>query len=95
MTPHPARPRHQWTDTAALRDELVDIDNLTRDLFGPDVPLRDRIATLAAQWSDIIDWYHTDDEQAAGQAWKRISDRAGLVDPDINDPGPGGFVGPS
>lgn len=49
MTPHPARP---FTDPADLRSELDDIDTLTRDVFGPDVPLRDRVATLVADWQD-------------------------------------------
>ena len=54
MTRHPARPAgyRPFVDAADLTAELADIDALTADVFGPDVPLRDRVATLVADWDD-------------------------------------------
>lgn len=37
----------------ALHEELVDIDHMTAILLGKDVPLRDRVAVLVAQWEDV------------------------------------------
>lgn len=48
--PTPAKP---WTDPADWRRELEDIDAFAADLFAPGTPLRDRVATLAAQWQDV------------------------------------------
>ena len=54
MTIHPARPQgyRPFTTCGEITAELVDIDAITRDVFGPDVPLRDRVATLVADWQD-------------------------------------------
>ena len=41
-----------FTTCGEITAELVDIDAITRDVFGPDVPLRDRVATLVADWQD-------------------------------------------
>ena len=41
-----------WTDPGDLIAELADIDDLTAEVFGADVPLRDRVATLVADWQD-------------------------------------------
>lgn len=41
-----------WIDPADLIAELADIDDLTADVFGADVPLRDRVAVLVADWQD-------------------------------------------
>ena len=54
-------PTHPWTDPADLLAELADIDALTADVFGDDVPLMDRVATLVADWDDrtaLIDSGH-------------------------------------
>ena len=40
------------TTCGEITAELVDIDAITRDVFGADVPLRDRVATLVADWQD-------------------------------------------
>ena len=45
-------PAQPWTDPADLLAELADIDALTAEVFGGDVPLRDRVATLVADWDD-------------------------------------------
>ncbi len=40
----------------AQGDELADLLELTSDVFADDVPLRDRIAVLVAQWQDAA-WF--------------------------------------
>ena len=45
-------PAQPWTDPADLLAELADIDALTAEVFGGDVPLRDRVAALVADWQD-------------------------------------------
>lgn len=55
MTLHPAiRPAvyRPFTDPATLVAELDDIDMMTRAIWDGGVPLRDRVATLVADWQD-------------------------------------------
>ena len=57
-------PAHPWTDPADLQAELADIDAMTAEVFGGDVPLRDRVATLVADWQDTttaFGWLWNDD----------------------------------
>ena len=74
MTPHPARPKgcRPFVTCGEITAELVDIDAITRDVFGPDVPLRDRVATLVADWQDstvLLD--DTDPDTVDRQAARR------------------------
>lgn len=76
------------TDAAARADEreqvaaeLADLDALTADVFGPDVPLRDRVATLVADWQDtsnMIAGGHVD-TFSAGDIDLRQRDRRGIA----------------
>lgn len=85
MTQHPARPAgyRPTIDVADLRDELADIDTLTADLFGPDVPLRDRVATLVADWQDtttvLTATTHAWGDAVRRQEQRRIIRRRGLA----------------
>ncbi len=82
MTDHPARPAtfRPTVDVRDLTGELQDIDALTADVFGADVPLRDRVATLVADWQDtsaILTGGHVD-TFSAGDIDLSQRDRRGL-----------------
>ena len=69
------------TTCGEITAELVDIDAITRDVFGADVPLRDRVATLVADWRDtsaILAGGHVD-TFSAGDIDLRQRDRRGLA----------------
>ena len=70
-----------FTTCGEITAELVDIDAITRDVFGADVPLRDRVATLVADWRDtsaILAGGHVD-TFSAGDIDLRQRDRRGLA----------------
>lgn len=82
MTDHPARPAgyRPFVDASDLTGELQDIDRLTRDVFGADVPLHDRVAVLVADWQDttaILNGGHVD-TFSASDIDLRQRDRRGL-----------------
>ena len=73
--PTPAKP---WTDPADWRRELEDIEAFTADLFAPGTPLRDRVATLAAQCDDLVTYLTNGDRQVEMLMLSRMDKRAGL-----------------
>lgn len=80
MTTHPALPKgyRPFTDAADLTAELAAIDQLTADVFRVDVPLRDRVATLVADWRDTTTVLSSTNTWHVGIA-KRQQSRRGLA----------------
>lgn len=77
-------PAQPFTAPADLLTELADIDAITAEVFGADVPLRDRVATLVADWQDgdAVVMCHkliALSESAASAANRRVYERRGIA----------------